>query len=79
MTFRKLAGIIKENNIPEDVHLMSDSGWECCATEMNGIFYCKEENRIVITQGGRKYNPYDDPATYICLYPLPQKEEGPTL
>lgn len=58
MTFEKLAKIIKENNIPEDVHLMSDSGWECCATEMDGVWYAAEDNEIVFTQGMVEY--YDE-------------------
>lgn len=51
MTFVELAEIIKINNIPEDVKLMSDSGWECNETEMNGIWYNVELNTIVFTQG----------------------------
>lgn len=39
MTFEKLKNLIVENNIPENVHLLSDSGWECSETEMDGIFY----------------------------------------
>lgn len=70
MTFKMLAEIIKTNNIPEDVHLTSDSGWECSATEMNGVFYSKEKNKIVFTQGRSKYDPYDDPTPYVCLYSL---------
>ena len=31
MTFDILQKIIKENNIPSNVHLTSDSGWECDA------------------------------------------------
>lgn len=51
MTFKELQTIIKDNDIPENVHLTSDSGWECDATEMNGVFYNKEKNEIVFTQG----------------------------
>ena len=39
MTLDILNKVIKENNIPKDVHLLSDSGWECDPTEMDGIFY----------------------------------------
>lgn len=51
MTFGRLCEIIKDNGIPDDVHLTSDSGWECEATEMDGIFYNEEKNEIVFTQG----------------------------
>lgn len=58
MTFAKLQQIIKENNIPEDVTLTSDSGWECFATDMNGVYYSHELNEIVFTQHGDKYDSY---------------------
>ena len=37
MTYKKLKEIIERNGVPEDVHLMSNSGWECSATEMEFI------------------------------------------
>lgn len=52
MTLEKLSEIMKEHNIPGDVRLMSDSGWECDATDMDGIFYNKKENILVFTQEG---------------------------
>ena len=59
MTFEKLSKIIKDNNIPDDVHLMSDSGWECCATEMDGVYYNESKNEIVFTQGF-DFEDYED-------------------
>lgn len=50
MTIAKLKRILKENNIPEDATLMSDSGWECCASDMDGIYYRAEDNTVVFTQ-----------------------------
>lgn len=50
MTLDVLYKIIDKNNIHEDVHLMSYSGWECAPTEMNGIFYNRKSNTIVFTQ-----------------------------
>ena len=50
MTFAELNKIIEENNIPHDVKLMSDSGWECSATDMDGVYYNREKNEIVFTQ-----------------------------
>lgn len=50
LTFEKLSNIIEKYNIPKDVHLMSDSGWECNATEMSGILYNEKENIIVFKQ-----------------------------
>lgn len=53
MTFEKLHQIIEENNIPHDVELQSDSGWECYETEMDGVYYDTEENRLIFTQTRR--------------------------
>jgi len=51
MTFGALKEIIDRNKIPDNVLLLSHSGWECNATHMDGIWYCKDKNVIVITQG----------------------------
>ena len=45
MTFKELQSLIEKYNIPEDVHLTSDSGWECDATEMNGVFTIERKMR----------------------------------
>lgn len=60
MTFKELQTIIKDNNIPDDVHLTSDSGWECDATEMDGVYYNETLNKIVFTQGTFGNYHYDD-------------------
>ena len=41
MTAGELINIFKQNNIPNDAILMSDSGWECSATDMDGVYYNK--------------------------------------
>ena len=43
MTMELLSRILKENKIPENVHFMSDSGWECDPTEMDGVFYNRKK------------------------------------
>ena len=50
MTFEKLKYLIEKYNIPSNVKLLSDSGWECDETEMDGVFYNQKENHIVFTQ-----------------------------
>lgn len=55
MTVGKFTQIIKENNIPEDAVMLSDSGWECSSTDMDGVYYSKETNELVFTQRGDKY------------------------
>ena len=69
MTFGLLHEIIKQNNIPEDVKLMSDSGWECNATEMDGVYYNREENVIVFTQDAYPESIYArNPKKWGLLY-----------
>ena len=50
MKLNALLKLLEKHNIPDDVTLMSDSGWECCATEMDGVYYNSLENVIVFTQ-----------------------------
>jgi hypothetical protein len=57
MTFGKLKEILEKNNIPDNTILLSDSGWECDATDIDGIYYNKEKNIVVFTQGDDNYNP----------------------
>lgn len=52
MTFELLNKIISDNNIPHDVVLQSDSGWECCETETDGVLYNRSTNTIIFTQQG---------------------------
>lgn len=68
MTFKQLESIIKENNIPKDVKLMSDSGWECGPTDMDGVYYHEEDNKIVFTQYSKYHNTY--PYHSYESYPL---------
>lgn len=50
MTLAELNEICRKNNIKDDVRLFSDSGWECCETPMNGIWYSEIDNAIVFVQ-----------------------------
>lgn len=76
MTFRKLNDIIKKNTIPENVRLLSDSGWECDATDMDCIYYCKDANELVFTQWDR--SDYSEKSEYERLYPrrMPDRWKG---
>ena len=58
MKVGELFNIFKQNNIPNDAVLMSDSGWECCATEMDGIYYNKSTNIVVFTQDISELDDY---------------------
>lgn len=55
MTLSELNKICKENNIPEDVRLLSNSGWEWGPTEMDSIFYSEQQNIIVFGQFEEEY------------------------
>lgn len=68
MTFQMLEEIMVQNNIPKDVHLMSDSGWECDATEMDGIYYNKSRNLLVFTQGDGCDYRYKNIPDYMLLH-----------
>lgn len=68
MTFELLCKIIEENNIPKNVKLLSDSGWECSATDMDGVFYNKVKNELIFTQHGDKYDPYYEKIEWTCIY-----------
>jgi len=65
MTFAILKKIIEKYNIPEDVELLSDSGWECSATVMDGVWYNAKLNVIEFTQDGKhiysSVMSYDEP------------------
>lgn len=58
MTISNLIQIIEEYKIPKDTKLLSDSGWECGATNMDGIYYNKNRKEIVFTQTGSKHDRY---------------------
>lgn len=66
MTFKELQERIKKYNIPEDVHFLSNSGWEVSATEMNGLWYNKTENELHFTQDFDEWE-YEDDDDFIEL------------
>lgn len=74
MTFDKLLNLIRKNNIPTNVKLESDSGWEGGPTEMEGVYYNRTENRIIFTQGyGAEY--YCEPE-WSLLWKTQTREEN---
>ena len=50
MKLNNLLKLINKHNISDDVLLQSDSGWECGATDMDGVYYNRKLNIIVFTQ-----------------------------
>lgn len=74
MTYKELKDIIEKNNIPENVKLQSDSGWECDPTDMDGVFYDKLENKIIFTQGWGQNDEYFNKPGFIMLFHKRGKE-----
>lgn len=68
MTIGEFKKIIKKFDIPEDVTLLSDSGWECSETDMDGVWYNKEEKQIIFTQVGDEYDRYFDKSEWVLLH-----------
>ena len=50
MTLEKMKEIMDRNGVPGNARLMSNSGWELGATDMNGILWNPEENVIHFVQ-----------------------------
>lgn len=67
MTFAQLNKLIEIHHIPSDVTLMSDSGWECDATPMDGVYYDEEDNVIVFTQYIHSTDHYFDDKKWKAL------------
>ena len=42
--------IEKLSKVPGNASVMSDSGWECDATDCSAMFYSEEDNIVVLTQ-----------------------------
>ena len=50
MTHEKMTEIRDRNGVPGNARLMSNSGWELGATDMDGIIWNPEENVIHFVQ-----------------------------
>ena len=78
MTYGELKYILDKYSISDDVHLLSNSGWECDETEMNGVCYNSNKNEVWFFQGDNviEIEKYKDDGFYI-LYPFyDEKIEG---
>ena len=52
MTVGLFKQIMEENHILDDVTMLSNSGWECGPSEMDGIYYNPSEKTVTFTQAG---------------------------
>lgn len=73
MTFAILKELIEKNNIPEDVRLTSDSGWECDATDMDGVYYSESRNEIVFTQEGGSFDRVRKDEDFVMIYGVSER------
>lgn len=73
MTLGEFNKLMKDNNIPEDVTMLSDSGWECGPSDMDGIYYNEADNELVFVQEGNVYdrNYYGKPEWKLLHGKLP--------
>ena len=47
MKIEEFKHLIEEHNIPDDCELLSDSGWECDSTTINGWIYLPLTNVLI--------------------------------
>ena len=68
MTLYDILHIVESNNLPTDTRVVSDSGWECSATDCDGVYYSEEKGCIVLTQDNEKrsINSFIDGYRYSC-------------
>lgn len=50
MTYKQLKSLIESNKIPENVVLMSNSGWESGATGVEACYYSPSKNELHLVQ-----------------------------
>lgn len=72
MTLGQLNKLMTEHNIPEDATLMSDSGWECSATDMDGIYYNPTDNVVVFTQSAGAWVTYHQDSDWKLIFQRPE-------
>ena len=61
MTISDILTIIGRNNIPYNAKIESDSGWECGATAVDGVYYNKCTNTIVLVRRCTERSYHEDP------------------
>lgn len=67
MKLSKLLSLLNKHNIPLDADIQSDSGWECDATDVDGVYYNQVTNTIVLTQEVFIGDDYHDAKDWIVV------------
>ena len=47
MKVKDFIELVNKYNIPVDCDLMSDSGWECDSTDIDGFIYLPKQNKLI--------------------------------
>lgn len=63
-----LLNLMEKHNIPKNVTIQSDSGWECCETDMDGIYYNRRSNTLIFTQSGTVYDKWFHSPDWELIY-----------
>lgn len=67
MTLFDLLETLNRNNIPQDAKIMSDSGWECSVTDVNGLYYNAKQNTVVLVQFVAENSKYLKKKDWVAL------------
>lgn len=68
MTLEKLIKVLEERNIPKDVEIMSDSGWECGPSEIDMVYYNPETKILMLTRRWGNYHTYKKDDDWMLIY-----------
>ena len=50
MKINELLSLLNKHKIPLNADIQNDSGWECDATDVGGVYYNEVTNTVVLTQ-----------------------------
>lgn len=77
MNVNILISFLIRNDIPLDAEIMTDSGWECDATEVDMIYYNSKTNVVVLTRNCQRHNYRDNNDwTLLCKKKKRKKMSG---
>lgn len=78
MTIDKLMGVL--SYLPYYATIETDSGWECCSTGVNLVYYNKEKNVVVLTRKPfGNYEKYEKSEKWECLFSSDEDVSGSAI
>lgn len=72
ITVGSLIGITVTCGVPSDAAIMTDSGWECDATEVNLVYYNAKTKVLMLTREYGNYEQYADSDDWKLLWKHPE-------